>query len=290
MKRQTIKITVASALALACAPALAQAAPDMQDLMRIAFPGWRSAAGERVQTVPLRGHEGGPLDPTDVQVDPQLVLRTGSDTLTLIVTMIEVVGEYPITGELSYTALSAYQFKRHGTHWRLAARQDGFTYQQTTGLGRLAAIRLSDKELGFTVPEGRCRNNDCGATTYLYQLKDGGVSSSPIATINVDSSNGAEGCSRRLHPLIASTPSRNEPDANVFPEKHDCYEIKAAWSIAPSAAAPGDLTIVYSGAVSRAAKEPGPPVAIAQQQVLRYRDGTYQTVSGEDPTLSVHPW
>jgi hypothetical protein len=70
-------------------------------------------------------------------------------------------------------------------------------------------------------------------------------------------------------------------------EAHDCYAIESSWTIDATHEQPGDLTIHYQGAISRAESFAGPPATIDQRQVLRYGNGKYRAISGFSPVPAI---
>jgi hypothetical protein len=120
----------------------------------------------------------------------------------------------------------------------------------------------------------------------LYEL-DGNVARREPAVETALSGNNIDGagdCLHRLQPLIKPHPQ----DAGVHddgspPEAHDCYLIEGTWSIDGGRGQPGDFTIRYQGAISRADAHATPPVAVDQRLVLRYERGKYRAVSGFNP-------
>jgi hypothetical protein len=124
----------------------------------------------------------------------------------------------------------------------------------------------------------------------LYAFDDAMVAPTPVAEFTLSGSNlySSTDCQERLRPLVTAPPGDNVRDETEKPETHDCYSIDTSWSIAPSSSAlPGELTLRYRGAISRAAQHPGAPVAIDQRQVLRYTDGQYRVINGENPIPAI---
>jgi hypothetical protein len=106
-----------------------------------------------------------------------------------------------------------------------------------------------------------------------------------LSGINADS---ATDCQRRLAPLIKPrTPDAPPRDDGTAADTHDCYAIESSWAIDATHDQPGDLTIRYQGAISRAEAHAGPPAAIDQRQVLRYGNGKYRAISGFSPVPAI---
>jgi hypothetical protein len=106
-----------------------------------------------------------------------------------------------------------------------------------------------------------------------------------LSGINADS---AADCQRRLLPLVK--PHGQEPgarDDGGASNTHDCYAIEGSWSVDATHDQPGDLTVHYQGAISRAESSAAPPTAVDQRQVLRYGNGKYRAVSGFSPVPAI---
>lgn len=288
-----LKKAIRAGAAASCA-ALAVAAgaappPSAETLARIVFPGTEGRLAGSVQTVALpgNGRGWGSGEPMRVVIDPRLALHSGADSITLIVAMVPADSDgKPAAFHPTPVALSAYRFRQAGAHWALMARQEGFAYQGFFGEADVRPLTLSERTQGLAVQTGSCWGGYCGSWVALYQLDDPSVAPRPVAALTVKgiNSTSATDCAGRLRPLIGGDPADTRPDIDARPESHDCYAIESDWSIAPSAnAVPGELTIHYRGAISRAASKPGPPERIDQRQVLRYTNGAYQVVSGTNP-------
>jgi hypothetical protein len=105
-----------------------------------------------------------------------------------------------------------------------------------------------------------------------------------LSGINVDS---AADCHRRLAPLVKPRSPDTAPRDDGDADTHDCYAIESSWTIDATHDQPGDLTIHYQGAISRAETPAGPPAAIDQRQVLRYGNGKYRAISGFSPVPAI---
>lgn len=264
-------------------------------LMAQAFPGWGPLPASHVQTATLPRMPGvsrepglavWSVGPNRVLAEPRLVMRQDATHLTLIVGLVPA-GEHgkPAVSHVLPLALAAYQFEQRGGAWRLAGRQGVFAMRGFFGEASLHAVELSDRRQALAVEYGSCWQGYCGTWLALYELDKGKVRSEPaletaLSGINVDSTGD---CMRRLQPLIKPHPQDPVEDDAVAPESHDCYAIESSWAIEPSHGEPGDFTIRYQGAISRADAHALPPSAIDQRQVLRYSDGKYRAISGFNP-------
>jgi len=272
------------------------ALPPPAELMAQAFPGWGQLPSSRVQTITLPRMPGLSREPglavwsvgaNRVLAEPKLTLRTDASHLTLIVGMVpsNEAGK-PLASHVLPMAIAAYQFEQRGGNWKLAARQGVFAMRGFFGEASLRAVELSDQRPAVAVEYGSCWQGYCGTWMSLYELNKGQVKSEPavetaLSGINVDS---AADCMRRLQPLIRQHPQDIHPDDDkTDPGSHDCYAIESSWSIDASREKPGDFTIRYQGAISRADAHTLPPSAIDQRQVLRYSGGKYRAISGFNP-------
>jgi hypothetical protein len=271
--------------------------PAPAQLMALVFPGWGDSAASHLQTVilpgPMPGHAGWGPGPARVIAEPRLVLRTDADHVTLIAGLTPVTQDgKPAVGQLTPMALAAYQFEQHDANWAAAARQGVFAWRGFYGTANVRAIALSPQRQGIGVEYGSCWDGYCGTWLALYEVDKGAVRREPAVEMALSGSNtgSAADCPRRLQPLLkprapetagASAPMPARESGH--PDSHDCYAIESSWTIAPSRGLPGDLTIRYQGAMSRAEAYAAPPAPVDQRQVLRYGSGKYRAISGFNP-------
>jgi len=301
-----MKLIRIAAAALFAAAGMALAAPPQQtaeplagvtpaQLAALAFPGWSDSAAGRVQTVTLprlpgvsrKRRSAWSEGARRVVAEPKLVVRSDATHLTLIAGLVPVdEGSQRAVDHTTPMALAAYQFEQRKGAWKLAKRQGVFALRGFFGEANLRAVALSSQRQAVAVEYGSCWQGYCGTWLALYELDKGVARQEPavemaLSGINVDS-NGD--CARRLQPLIKPHPQ--EPhleDDRAAPESHDCYAIESSWTIEPSRELPGDFTIRFEGAISRADAHTLPPSAIDQRQVLRYNGGKYRAISGFNP-------
>lgn len=266
--------------------------PDAAQLMEIVFPGWHDSGEGHEQVVTLEPHKYRWGDgPTRVIVDPQLLVHTGLDAMTLLAGLAPSDQGKSNASHVDPMVVSAYHFIRAGTGWRLASRQEGFAFGG--GFGKdatLSQVALAAHTQGIALEAQYCNMGTCVRWMQLYVLDKGKVRPEPVADLLLANTDFglAEDCARRLRPLIHEPPFGLQ-GYDIFPSDwHDCYSVEGSWSITPSAGTrPGDLTVRFRGAMSRAATDPGPPVAIRQRMVMRYSHGKYQVVSGRNPVPPV---
>ncbi|MFL6632662.1 MAG: hypothetical protein ACJ8HJ_10155 [Massilia sp.] len=298
------RAALGAAVLSACVPVLcfgvgAQPVPTPSQLAALAFPGWSDSAAGRVHSAtlpPLPGtahgiYAGWNLGTNRVLVDPKLVLRTDATHLTLIAGLVPA-GDDGRTGATHATplALAAYQFEQHGGTWGVSGRQGIFALRGFSGAAAVREVALAARRSGVAVEYGSCWQGYCGTWLAVYEAGRDAVRREPavelaLSGINVDS---AADCQRRLSPLVK--PHAQEPvtrDEGGPPDTHDCYAIESSWAIDATHDQPGDLTIRYQGAISRAESYAGPPAAVDQRQVLRYGNGKYRAVSGYSPVPAI---
>jgi len=264
-------------------------------LAALAFPGWSDSAAGRVQTVTLPRLPGISRKPRSawsegarrVVAEPKLVIRVDATHLTLIAGLVPAdEGSQRAVDHTTPMALAAYQFEQRNGAWKLAGRQGVFALRGFFGEASLRAVALSSQRQAVAVEYGSCWQGYCGTWLALYELDKGVARQQPalemaLSGINVDS-NGD--CVRRLQPLIKPHPQEPRADDDrTTPESHDCYAVESNWTIEPARDLPGDFTIRYQGAISRADAHALAPSAIDQRQVLRYSGGKYRAISGFNP-------
>lgn len=290
MLRSTLQGAVAALLAAGAAQAAAQPAiPDAARLAVLAFPGWRDSVSGRVQTVQVPpggggGHTGWRAGALRVVVEPRLVLRDG-ERLTLVAGLVPAAEDgRPLVAPVTPMALAAYQFEPVKGGWKLGARQGIFAWRGFSGAATLRTVTLGARRHGLGVEYGSCWQGYCGSWLALYALDKGMVRREPAVELALSGSNvgGVKDCLRRLQPLLKAR-SVAAPPQQAGEEEHDCYAIESSWTLDPAGAQPGELSIRYQGALSRADARAAPPVAIDQRQVLRYDGGKYRAVSGFNP-------
>lgn len=291
-------------VAFSCLPALRCAAaatvtPTPAQLAALAFPGWSDSAAGRVHSatlppLPGTGHgiyAGWTVGPNRVLVEPKLVLRTDATHLTLIAGLVPAGDDgRASTTHATPLALAAYQFEQHGGTWGVSGRQGIFALRGFSGAAAVREVALAARRTGVAVEYGSCWQGYCGTWLAVYEAGRDAIRREPavelaLSGINVDS---AADCQRRLAPLVKPHPQ--EPvarDDGGAPDTHDCYAIESSWVIDAAHEQPGDLTIRYQGAISRAESYAGPPAAIDQRQVLRYGNGKYRAVSGFSPVPAI---
>jgi hypothetical protein len=290
---------VASNAGAANTPAASASLPAPAQLMALVFPGWGESAASHLQTVALpgpapgSGHAGWGAGPARVIAEPKLVLRTDAGRVTLIagLTPVSENGK-PAAGQLTPMGLASYQFEQHGATWAAAGRQGVFAWRGFYGTANVRAVPLSAQRQGIGVEYGSCWEGYCGTWLALYEVDKGAVRREPAVEMALSGSNAdsATDCARRLQPLIrpraretAGVPAPMPAHEGDRPDSHDCYAIESSWTIEPSRDLPGDLTIRYQGAMSRAEAHMAPPAPVDQRQVLRYGSGKYRAVSGFNP-------
>ena len=298
LRRAALGVAVLSA----CVPCLgvgAQPLPTPAQLAALAFPGWSESAAGRVHSatlppLPGTGHglyAGWNVGTNRVLVEPKLVLRTDPTHLTLIAGLAPA-GDDGRTAAVHATplALAAYQFEQRRGTWGVSGRQGIFAPRGFSGAAAVREVALAARRSAVAVEYGSCWEGYCGTWLAVYEVGRDAVRREPavelaLSGINVDS---AADCQRRLAPLVK--PHQLGPvarDDGGAPDAHDCYAIDSSWSIDATHEQPGDLTIRYQGAISRADSYAGPPAAIDQKQVLRYGNGKYRAVSGFSPVPAI---
>ena len=296
------RAALGAAVLSACVPCFAAAAqplPTPAQLAALAFPGWSESAAGRVHSaalppLPGTGHgiyAGWNVGPNRVLVEPKLVLRTDPSHLTLIAGLVPA-GDDGRSSAVQATplALAAYQFEQHGGTWGVSGRQGIFALRGFSGAAAVREVALAARRQAVAVEYGSCWQGYCGTWLAVYEVGRDAVRREPavelaLSGINVDS---AADCQHRLAPLVK--PHAQDPiarDDGAAPDTHDCYAIESSWSIDATHEQPGDLTIRYQGAISRAESYGGPPAAIDQKQVLRYGNGKYRAVSGYSPVPAI---
>jgi hypothetical protein len=285
-------------LALAAPPQTAPAPSTSvtpAQLAALAFPGWSESAAGRLQTVTLPRMPGVTTNPArsawtvgtnQVLVEPRLALRIDASHLTLIAGLVPAEEGKSAASHGTPMALAAYQFEQRDGAWKVTGRQGVFALRGFFGEASLRAVPLAGQRQAVAVEYGSCWQGYCGTWLAMYELDKGTVRKEPalemaLSGINVDAS---ADCIRRLQPLIK--PHLQEPAAredSAASNSHDCYAIESSWTVDATREQPGDFTIRYQGAISRADAHALPPVAIDQRQVLRYSSGKYRAVSGFNP-------
>ncbi|WP_198117975.1 hypothetical protein [Massilia rhizosphaerae] len=299
-----LRRAVRAAVLAACGPALcldagASPLPTPAQLAALAFPGWSDNPAGRVHSATLPslpgvGHgvyAGWNTGSNRVLVEPKLVLRTDATHLTLVAGLVPA-GEdgRSVAVHATPMALAAYQFEQHGSAWGVSGRQGIFALRGFSGAAAVREVALSARRPGVAVEYGSCWQGYCGTWLAVYEVSRDMVRREPavelaLSGINVD---GATDCQRRLAPLVK--PHAQDPDAHDdggASDTHDCYAIEGSWTIDASRDRPGDMTVHYQGAISRAEAYAGPPAAIDQRQVLRYGNGKYRAISGYSPVPAI---
>jgi hypothetical protein len=292
-------VTVMSCLPAHYSGAAPGATPTAAQLAALAFPGWSESAAGRVHSAMLPAlpgtahgiYAGWNVGTNRVLVHPKLVLRTDATHLTLVAGLVPAGDDgRSIATHATPLALAAYQFERHGGTWGVSGRQGIFALRGFSGAADVREVALAARRPGLAVEYGSCWQGYCGTWLAVYEVGSDAVHREPavelaLSGINVD---GASDCQRRLAPLVKPHPQ--DPivrDDGGAPDTHDCYAIESSWTIDATHEQPGDLTIHYQGAISRADSYGGPPAAIDQKQVLRYGNGKYRAISGFSPVPAI---
>jgi hypothetical protein len=295
-RRAAVAATCMTALgAGASAPAL----PSPAQLAALAFPGWSDSTAGRVHNAtlpPLPGmargiYAGWSTGPNRVVVQPKLVLRTDASHLTLIAGLVPADDDGRAnTTQATPMALAAYQFEQRGTAWGVSGRQGIFALRGFSGAAAVREVALAARRPAVAVEYGSCWQGYCGTWLAVYEAGRDMVRRDPavelaVSGINVDS---APDCQRRLAPLVKPhAPDPSVRDDGGAPNTHDCYAIESTWTIDATHEQPGDLTIHYQGAISRAESAAAPPSAVDQREILRYGNGKYRAVSGFSPVPAI---
>jgi hypothetical protein len=270
--------------------------PNAAQLAALVFPGWSDTHGGRLRTVTLpadahAARNGWHAGSARVLVEPALVLRTDASHLTLIAQLVPAGDDgKPAVSHMTPVGVAAYQFARAGDRWQVAGRQGMFAWRGFFGEARLQAVMLgaaaARPRQAVGIEYGSCWEGYCGSWIALYELDNNVVRREPALETALSGNNldGAADCVRRLQPMIKA----RQQDASVHddgsaPDTHDCYLVDSTWRIDGGRDLPGDFTIRYQGAISRADGHAAPPAAIDQRQVLRYEHGKYRAVSGFNP-------
>jgi hypothetical protein len=301
----SVRRAVVGTVAAACMPAVCGAMgpgplPTPAQLAALAFPGWNDSAAGRVHGAAMPAipgmvahgvHTGWNQGMNRVLVEPRLVVRTDATHLTLIAGLVPA-GDDGRSRAVHATpmALAAYQFEQHGGTWGVIGRQGIFALRGFSGAAAVREIALAARRPAVAVEYGSCWQGYCGTWLAVYEVSRDMVRHEPavelaLSGINADS---ATDCQRRLVPLIKPrTPDAPPRDDGAGADTHDCYAVESSWAIDATHDQPGDLTIRYQGAMSRAEAHAGPPAAIDQRQVLRYGNGKYRAISGFSPVPAI---
>jgi len=289
---------VAACLPIVCAGIGPAPVPTAAQLTALAFPGWSDSPAGRVHGAALpaipgsaRGiHTGWAPGTNRVLVEPKLVLRTDATHLTLIAGLVPA-GEDGRSAASHATpmALAAYQFEQHGGAWGVSGRQGIFALRGFSGTAAVREVVLGMRRPAVAVEYGSCWQGYCGTWLAVYEVSRDMVRHEPavelaLSGVNVDS---AADCPRRLAPFVKAHVPDTAPREDGEADSHDCYSIESSWTIDAAHDRPGDLTIRYQGAISRAESYAGPPAAIDQRQVLRYGNGKYRAISGFSPVPAI---
>jgi hypothetical protein len=226
-----------------------------------------------------------------VLVEPKLVLRTDATHLTLIAGLVPAGDDgRSSAAHATPMALAAYQFEQHGGVWGVSGRQGIFALRGFSGTATVREVELAARRPAVAVEYGSCWQGYCGTWLAVYEVNRDMVRHEPAVELalsgtNVDS---ASDCQRRLLPLVKPHAQDAAPrDDGGASDTHDCYAIESSWTVDATHDQPGDLTIHYQGAISRAEAHAAAPAAIDQRQVLRYGNGKYRAVSGFSPVPAI---
>jgi hypothetical protein len=296
--------TVGAAVVVACVPALcfgagASALPTPAQLAALAFPGWSDNPAGRVHSATLPAlpgaahgiYAGWNTGTNRVLVEPKLVLRTDATHATLVAGLVPAGDDGRSTAvHATPMALAAYQFEEHGGAWGVSGRQGVFALRGFSGAAAVREVTLAARHPAVAVEYGSCWQGYCGTWLAVYEVSRDLVRREPavelaLSGVNADS---AADCQRRLAPLVKPhVQDQAARDDGGGPEAHDCYAIESSWTVDATHDQPGDLTIHYQGAISRADAFAGPPAAIDQRQVLRYGNGKYRAIAGFSPVPAI---
>jgi hypothetical protein len=292
-------VVVAACVPGLCAGASASALPTPAQLAALAFPGWSDSAAGRVHSATLpalpgtaRGiYAGWNTGTNRVLVEPKLVLRTDATHLTLVAGLVPAGDDgHTIAVHATPMALAAYQFEQRGGSWGVTGRQGIFALRGFSGAAAVREVALAARRPAVAVEYGSCWQGYCGTWLAVYEAGRDMVRREPavelaLSGINVDS---AADCQRRLAPLVKPhTQDSGARDDGGASDTHDCYAIEGSWTVDATHDQPGDLTVHYQGAISRAESYAGPPAAVDQRQVLRYGNGKYRAISGFSPVPAI---
>ena len=299
------RAVVGAVAAAACLPAVCSALgpgplPTPAQLAALAFPGWSDSTAGRVHGAAMPAtpglvahgaHTGWNPGMNRVLVEPKLVLRMDATHLTLIAGLVPAGDDSRHqAAHATPMALAAYQFEQHGGTWGVSGRQGIFALRGFSGAATVREVALAARRLAVAVEYGSCWQGYCGTWLAVYEVSRDMVRHEPavelaLSGINIDS---AADCQRRLVPLIKPRTQDAAPrDDGAAADTHDCYAIESSWAIDATHDQPGDLTIRYQGAMSRAEAHAAAPTAIDQRQVLRYGNGRYRAISGFSPVPAI---
>jgi hypothetical protein len=299
LRRAFGAVLVAACMPALCSGAGAAPVPTPAQLAALAFPGWSDSPAGRVHSAtlpPLPGiargiYAGWNTGTNRVLVEPKLVLRTDATHATLVAGLVPAGDDGRSTAaHATPMALAAYQFEQHGGAWGVSGRQGIFALRGFSGAAAVREVALAVRHPAVAVEYGSCWQGYCGTWLAVYEVGRDMIRREPavelaLSGINVDS---AADCRRRLGPLAKPhVPDPAARDDGGAPESHDCYAIESSWTVDATHDQPGDLTIHYQGAISRAESIAGPPAAIDQREVLRYGNGKYRAISGFSPVPAI---
>ena len=180
--------------------------------------------------------------------------------------------------------LGAYWFELRDGRWFVTRRRDSILWSGFMGnVGTIKSLELGGAHHAVSIENGSCWQGFCGGYLDVAEfdadraqvLVDG-------LRVSTTSTGAKEGCSEVL---AGGKPDSHEPTADL--DADNCFDIGGQWHVEANAGgARGELVVSYSGTELVAGDHDGGyvPKKIAASLVLRYANGTYQPVSGKNPT------
>ncbi|WP_028104258.1 hypothetical protein [Pseudoduganella violaceinigra] len=274
-------------------PAFAQAVdPQPDELLQIAFPTWSDEEGGRVQSIPgnavTRGWDR-KQGKRSVIVVPKQTVRVAPDRIVLLATLTPAGdGGAPQVAHGTPLGLAAYTFKPGKDGWKVVKRQEPFDLKGFEGQAQISVTPLSATAQAVHVAWGSCWQGHCVDLFALYALGADGVKAQPLLQQKIKGGNvyARHDCVDRLGAIL---PGMSQPDGREEQAPPgQCYAIEGRWDIIGAGtarnAAPGALTLRFTGAVSKAGKQGNAPAQrVDQTMKFEFRGGRYVPVSGSNP-------
>lgn len=259
-----------------------------QDLMPLAFPGWRDSDTARVgqPALPELGDDSRPVPgsakPIAARVTPREVVRLSDSRAVLLTETVPLDGQgHPLDAHVSGAWLGAYFFDRQGEGWVLAQRQDAVDYLGFMGsFGETTVHRVAPARLVLGTTYGSCWQGHCGSWLSAWELQPAGVRKVLDGVALSASNTGAlEACEAILAGGRRGRAAGGPRDA--------CFDIEGTPRFGQGVRddAPGALTLSFRGARTTE----GRPAArsrvtrIDEQAVYAWQDGGYVLVRGRNP-------